>query len=227
MGGKTRLAQALYAASSRAGHRTFVAYGGTPAERASLLALYPESALVDGTERAGTVQPKCIVVCALGLAHPAQPDIDRHMERLAWDSRLLSTLVSNSRDRIHVILVSTVIALVPPRDRAYYAAFKNLAEAVVAASLRDSVGSRMSVLYPGRLVERCGFSRIADLFATPYGSLARRLVAIASADKPVARVVGLDARLWVLAKAVRTLVGAVSPNCGVTPVQARDGLPRI
>lgn len=225
VGGRTRLAQALYAASSEAGLRAFVVYS-SPAERAALLALYPDTALVGSAARPSPSPSVCIVICVFGLVHPAPPDIELHSGRLVREGRLLSELLAVSGDRIHVVLVSTVIALIPPRDRAYYAAFKNLAEAAVAAALRDGSRGRMSVVYPGRLVERRGVSRPVNALATPYVELARRLVHIAVSGRPVARVVGFDARLWIAVKVVQVLLCALLPSGRSMPVQSRDGLPR-
>lgn len=222
LGGKTRLAQAVFAESIRAGRRPRVVCRRL-AERDELMALYPDEVVVDDS-RYSSSRAICIIVCALGLVHPARPDVALHLQNFQDDLRRLSNLAGGAGGDVHIVLVSTVIALIPSRDRAYYAGLKNLTEAAIAALLRDLTSVRLSVVYPGRLVDRR--VGLADMLATPYPVLASTLVKMAGSSGASSRVVGLDARLWLLARVGRVLACAVGPTFPSTPLHLRDGLPR-
>lgn len=224
VGGKTRLAMSLFEAASASGHETFVVYASTD-EHAALQALYPASALLEASQRMEG-RSLCIFVCAFGLAHPGKPDPQRHSERLLQDAALLFALVRTHAGGVHVLLVSTVVALAPPRDRCYYAGFKNLAESVVAAQLQGVEGAMLSVFYPGRLVERRSGSGPTGLLATPYRALARQMVDAARGSSDVNRIVGIDARLWLMVNAIRMILQSIIPSFGKMNLHSRDGLPR-
>lgn len=224
VGGKTRLAMSLFEAASASGRDTFVVYANAD-EHAALLALYPASALLEASQRIEG-RSLCVFVCAFGLAHPEKPDPQRHSERLLHDAALLFALVRTHAGGVHVLLVSTVIALAPPRDRCYYAGFKNLAESVVAAQLQGLAGAMLSVFYPGRLVERRSRSGPAGVLSTPYRTLVRQMVAAARGCSEVNRIVGIDARLWLMANAIRMLLRSMGLSVGTLDLHSRDGISR-
>lgn len=224
VGGKTRLAMSLFEAASASGQETFVVYATTD-EHAALLALYPASALLEAS-RPIEGRSLCVFVCAFGLAHPGKPDPQRHADRLLQDAAWLFGLVRSQAGGVHVLLVSTVIALAPPRDRCYYAGFKNLAESVVAAQLQGIAGAMLSVFYPGRLVARRSGSGLFGLLSTPYRALARQMVETARGSSQASRIVGIDARMWLMVNAMRLLVRSISPSIGNADLHSRDGLPR-
>jgi len=221
-GGRTRLARELHLRATQAGLSTFVLCA-TAAERALLREHYPDDAIVaDLPTSSGHI---AIVMCALGLVHPASPDPERHLGAFIAECRYLSELVSAYDGNIHFVLVSTVIALLPPRERAYYAAFKNLAEATAAATSRTHPGSLFSVLYPGHLVDKRGGHGMSSRLATPYASLVLQLLKTIRSRKQIARVVGVDARLWLVARAFSLLASALRPGLPSTPTESRDGGP--
>lgn len=224
VGGKTRLARALFAAALASGREAFVVHAGAD-ERTALLDLYPASALLEASQ--GIERPTlCIFVCALGLTHPERPDLPRHADRLHRDAALLLALVQSQAAGIHVLLVSTVIALAPPRDRCHYAGFKNLAESVVAAQLQGVEGAMLSVFYPGRLVDRPSAAGMSARLATPHEVLAQKMLRTAAGGRPAQCIVGIDARLWLFFHAARMLIQSVSPRLGAIQLHSRDGLPR-
>jgi len=221
-GGRTRLARELYLQATQAGLSVFVLFASA-GDRAVLLQHYPEGAIVDSLPT--SAREVAVVVCALGLVHPASPDAHAHLGKFAAECETLSELAAGYRGQLHLILVSTVIALLPGRERAYYAGFKNLAEAMAAAACRRCPGSLLSVLYPGHLVEKRGGRGLASLLATPYDRLTLLLVKVIGSKQPTARVVGADARLWVVARAFSLLASALRPGLRITPLQSRDGAP--
>jgi nucleoside-diphosphate-sugar epimerase len=225
VGGKTRLAQALHAQASQRGSAVRV-WCRSGAEQAALRALYPAAdLLVADDAAAGHQQPDaalCVVVCALGVVHPARPDWAHQLDALARDTATLATLLAQQASAPHLVLVSSVLALLPPRDRRHYAGFKNLAEASCATALGQAGGTRLSVVYPGRLVETRRGGPPAAWLATPYTALARRLLQIADGQQPLSQVVGLDARALLLAGLPRLLASALWPRLPELPLALRD-----
>ena len=96
------------------------------------------------------------------------------------------------------MLVSSVVALAPKRDRGHYAGWKNLVESRVREIAAER-GATVSVLYPGRLVAQGPQKRWRDFVHTAYPKLAG-VVETSSNPHPADRIVGLDARLWLLTR---------------------------
>lgn len=230
IGGKTRIAQALVAESNNLGVRIRVV-ARSPEEALVLGNLYPHSSIVNSWQEPtlgiGPNQEVCIIICALGLVHPAPPDLEIDMERFRRDLSHMRDLFREAGASVHAVLVSSVVALVPPRDRAYYATHKNLAESATALLLRSLPSARLSVIYPGHLVEKRTWATVEGLLASPYSSLAKELVTIARCGKQVMRIYGIDARLWLLARILRLALTAVSRNCRGIGLRSRDGRPRV
>ncbi|WP_235737216.1 hypothetical protein [Nocardioides alcanivorans] len=151
-----------------------------------------------------------IHVCALG---PVQSG-DRVEDPTVVERELqaLGDLVTSGSS---VVLVSSVLALAPTRERAHYAGWKNLVEDRLGR-LTTARGARLSVLHPGRLVEP-GQKFFRDFVHTPYPKMAA-LVEQTSNRGPHTRAVGLDARLWLLARGARVassaLVGSATQRDG-------------
>ena len=226
LGGRSRLAQALFAACVEQRIPVQVLYR-SPEERASLLARYPASALFDAwSVPEGAAGSRCLVVCSHGLAHPARPDIATQFGGFERETSELRRVIDLVGPAPHVVLVSTAVALAPPRDRAYYAAFKNLSEAATAFLLCSVPAARLSVVYPGQLAERRRWTGLRALLATPYAALAQRLIRVARKGGPASCVVGLDARLWLLSRAAGLAQAALFSHLPTGPLQLRDGLPR-
>jgi hypothetical protein len=193
------------------------------ADRAALRKHYPDDAIVENLPTSS--REIAVVVCAFGLVHPTSPDAELHLGAFAAECRFLSKLADGHHGQIHIILVSTVIALLPTRERAYYAAFKNLAEAMAAAASRRCAGALFSVLYPGHLVDKRGGRGLSSRLATPYVSLALLLLKTINSKRQIARVVGVDARLWVIARVFNLVADALRPGFRAIPLASRDGAP--
>jgi hypothetical protein len=60
----------------------------------------------------------------------------------------------------------------------------------------------LTVLYPGRLIEQCDGKRPLSFLYTTYRALAKEMVKIKSPQRPLKRIIGIDARLWVATQAI-------------------------
>jgi len=148
-----------------------------------------------------------IFCCALGPIHPdPAPTLDTDARRAARDVDLLTRLVmSNGERAMHVIFVSTVLALAPSRDRYYYAGWKRVLEDKLLWLTESQQRTRLSVIYPGRLVGRETTRRLRYVHTT-YEALAGLMCSV-STGGPRRAVVGLDARLWRLRDPLTVLHG--------------------
>jgi hypothetical protein len=224
IGGKTRLARALAVQARAAGTPVRVLHR-SPAEQTALMPHYPAAELLsaDALAPAGAGHPWLgVVVCALGAVHPGCPAPATDLAEFSREAAALGTLPGALGPGLHVVLVSSVLALAPQRDRSFYGGSKNLAEATCASVLRDHPNARLSVVYPGRLVEARHASQPGSWLATPYRTLSLRLLMLLRHGQPVSRTVGLDARLWLLAAVPRMLCGALLPQQTSAPLAQRD-----
>jgi hypothetical protein len=149
-------------------------------------------------------------VCALGPVHPetAQPSVDSDL--VARDLGLVAQLLDESAGRdVHVVLVSSVLALAPGADRAYYAGWKNVVEEEVARLVEAHSSARLSVLYPGRLLAASDRRRPRHRMHTTFDQLATLMSQVAEGPERT-RIVGLDARAWLLARSASLMVTTLS-----------------
>ena len=151
-----------------------------------------------------------IHVCALGPVHPetALPGADAvNVDR---DLGVVARLLDEAAGRdVHVVLVSSVLALAPAADRAYYAGWKNVVEEELAAMVAEHSSARLSVLYPGRLMAAEERRRPWHRLHTTFERLAARMTQ-AGIGPGRSRLVGLDARAWVLARSFSLLATTFS-----------------
>lgn len=166
---------------------------------ATVVRLYRLDALPRGPVR--------LHLCALGPVQSGDRVETADVER---DLAAVETVLDRAT-QTHVTLVSSVLALAPKADRRHYAGWKCLVEdRVREAAVRR--GASLAVFYPGRLVS--GQERVPkNLVNTRYPRLGS-LVVHSSQLESQSRVVGLDARLWLLARGARLAVGAFSVSGG-------------
>jgi hypothetical protein len=183
------------------------------ADRERLAAIYPQHRVWgdDGApalEIAGRSRI-AVIACALGLIHPEAPNWDRHAPAVKRDLDALTTIVDAcGAAQVHVVYISSVLALAP-RGTAWYGGWKNVVEDAVATTVAEHPGARLSVLFPGRLIPRRGAALPESLLSTTFGALARQVGGIVAGDRPVRRIVGLDARAWLTLRSVAALVRIV------------------
>ncbi|MCW2768989.1 MAG: hypothetical protein JWR27_422 [Aeromicrobium sp.] len=212
VGPRTRLGHALVTAAVQRGE-SVIAVARHEADAIALTGSGAEIVLAaDHVEPHG--RPVRILVCALGPVHPTDPgtpvdpiaDTSAVDRDLAIVDRLLAAAPTAA-----VVLVSTVIALAPGPDRRYYGGWKNVVERAlreVAARHRAEV----SVLYPGRLVADVSVTRPWHRLYTRYTRLVRLVESAAAA--PRSRVVGLDARMWLVLRGISVALGSVTGSAG-------------
>ena len=164
----------------------------------------PASALPSGHRRV------VICACAAGLIHPRKADWATDVSEADRDIRLHLQILANYRSvPVHLIFVSTVLAL-SPRGTAHYAGWKNVLLGTLAESVAEHPRGRLSVLYPGRLVERRTPAQLLSFTHGTFEQLAARIVRIAATDLPCRRVVGLDAHLWLMLRGLPTWLATLT-----------------
>lgn len=169
----------------------------------------PVSALPPGHRRV------VLCACAVGLIHPRKADWAADVAEADRDLRLLLQLLAHyESDPVHVIFVSTVLAL-SPRGTAHYAGWKNVMLGTLSEAVAGHPRRRLSVLYPGRLVERRTPAHLLGLTHGTFEQLAARIDRIATTDRPCRRVVGLDAHLWLMLRGLPTWLATL-------PLATRD-----
>lgn len=204
-GPRTRLGHALLARPRHPGeHRVVLArHDGDSAALTSydaeVLSTEADKAQVQDAIPAGG--PLLVQVCALGPLHPGVADQARDSANVARDLGALGRVLEAAGGRpTRVVLVSTVLALAPQVDRGYYGGWRGIVEQELRQLVSDrSPGAGVSVLYPGRLTGTRDPVHPSSLSYTSYRKLAE-LADRAAASTPQSRVVGLDARIWLLSR---------------------------
>jgi hypothetical protein len=151
--------------------------------------------------------------CALGPIHPGEPEWGAHARAVDRDVGVVASALSAYAEcAVHVVFVSSVLALVPPRaERRYYAGCKNVIEAALRQLVARHRGAAMSVVYPGRLLAARSIRRPGSLLHTSFSQLAATLCRIGSGGRQRRCMVGCDARLLALASSAAGAVRALLP----------------
>lgn len=203
-GPRTQLAGALLAlATDQAWDTVLVARDRVEAQ--ALTAAYPGTPVLQaGAEAAEfprATQEVAIVCCGFGVIHPETVCVAEHWQRHERDLNTLRRVVRLYQQvPVHAIFVSSVVALGPPRRRAYYGGWKSLSEGAIGALLRGCPHARFSVFFPGRLVDKRSLGQLDSLLATRYEHLAKIILEVIRDGRARNRLVGMDARLWLLAR---------------------------
>lgn len=143
-----------------------------------------------------------VYVCALGPSHPvaaAADDEERYERELDLVRRVVRAAVA-AQVPVHALHVSSVIALAPSGDRLHYGGWKQRVERELRAVLStEGATHELAVVHPGRLVHDHDRGRPQQRLHTRYRDLAD-VCAEAVRDDGSCRVIGPDARLWLLAR---------------------------
>ncbi|MCX6408093.1 MAG: hypothetical protein NTV28_14345 [Propionibacteriales bacterium] len=156
-----------------------------------------------------------VAVCALGPVHPGVPDHDRDVAGLRRDLGLLRRVLGAADGRpVRIVLVSSVVALAPTPDRRYYGGAKSLVEQLLLELVAAHPHARLDVLYPGRLLAAGERTRPWHRLHARFDRVAALVEQALRSSQPVGRrrVVGLDARLWLLVRSLSLVVQAVRPG---------------
>jgi hypothetical protein len=210
-GPKTRLARSLLNSTAWSEHPEFILVARNPEEAVELEAEFPSASVhrpwSGGGALPGKAERVAVICCAIGVIHKGDPLVERDVEAALSDHRALQAIVDIHVDAtIHLLMVSSVLALAPRPERDHYAGWKNVQQEWLRLLGRRSPKVKTSILYPGRLVEHRG---PRDLLSTSYAGLARKLIVLAEGTEAVERVLGLDARLWLLARSLSLIKSAM------------------
>ena len=127
------------------------------------------------------------------------------------DCRTLGAILRGySELPLHLVFVSSALALCPRPGREYYAGWKNVAEGLVRQMAAGSNVACLSVFYPGRLVERKEPLRPGSWLHSSYEELAEALVSLVRQNRSRVAVFGLDARLWLTLQAFKLAWSALT-----------------
>jgi len=216
LGPRTRLARALIRSPAWPREPTFALVARARGDAEELKEREPEALVVLPEEVPSVVSRAegevATVACAWGPIHPGDAWREEALESGLRDARTVRNILRASGARPHhLIVVSSALALAPRTERRFYTGWKNLIEGMSVRYARESPGARLSVVYPGRLIQRRSLLRPASLLHTPYSTLAARLArAAAGGRSSPRRIVGIDARLLLAARAVRAALAACS-----------------
>lgn len=207
MAPRTRLAASLLALSDPDRDRAIVVRHDADERWAA--ETHPEIARVrtDAAEPLAAAYDEVVVhACALG-AMTAVPTstLAGDSAALVRDIDFISRLVDQGTPSVHVVFVSTVLALSPRRERQYYAGWKCIAEYELVRRFRANPAVRVSVVYPGRITEERSLRAPKSMIYTPYDVLAARLDRLGRDAGETRQVVGADARAWLAVRGIRTI----------------------
>ena len=214
-GPRTRLGHALLARPRQSGERRVVVArheddaAALKTYDATVLPVEADPTAISNTVAAGSAL--VVQICSLGPLHPGTARQAKDSADVTRDLAAIGRVIAAAGDRpTHVVLVSTVLALAPVVDRAYYAGWRGLVEQELRELVAErSPAAQLSVLYPGRLTERRDVAHPASLMYTTYRRLAE-LVDRAGHSESQSRLVGLDARAWLLARSASLGLSSVT-----------------
>lgn len=203
-GPRTRLAGALIERATARSHRALLV-ARDEAEQSWCRSRHPEAASLaawrDDSRLEDSDAPTGFALCGFGPIRPAEPVFARDAAALLRDLGLLERLLRGCR-RARVVFVSSVLALWPRPERAYYAGFKAVALDALSEVVAAAPGASLSALFPGRLVDERSWRRPASLLHTSYRKVAARVLDSVESAAPRRALVGADARLFACARGV-------------------------
>ena len=189
-----------------------------PRESRSLSSRHPRALVVNGWESEWSLpsgfDSAVVCCCALGLIHPREPEWRADADMTTRDFNILERVVSLlAGSKVHLIFISSVLALSPEGKNLYYAGWKNVIDARISRIIVSHPHCRLSVFYPGRLVKKGGSGRIALMLHASYERMAKGVSRVARSSRSRRAIVGLDARMWLamqgVAKVLTALTGRV------------------
>jgi hypothetical protein len=216
IGPQTRLAAALLQSSSWEKDTTFVLVARSAREYDRLRLAHPGLAVHPAWQpdapRLQPARPVAVLCCAFGMIHVELPNAAVDLQRVSSDYRVLDSIVQQCADQpLHLVFISSVLALCPRSGREYYAGWKNVAEGLVRHTA-SGPRATVSVFYPGRLVDLKTVRRPQSFLHTSYRELAERLVKHVRRNQPREAVVGWDSRLWLVRRSLGLIWSALTPR---------------
>jgi hypothetical protein len=205
IGPQTRLAKAVLSSSSWGSETTFLLVARNIGEYEAAKLAHPRAALYRAWEPEARLleedEAVAVLCCAFGVIHPGAVAASADLQKTGADYLTLETILRKYSDLpMHLVLISSVLALCPIPGREYYAGWKNVVEALVRERAEKHRTVRLSVFYPGRLIETARLDRPSAFLHTSYHRMAEHVVSAVHKKQCLNVVVGLDARLWLAAR---------------------------
>jgi hypothetical protein len=205
LGPQTRLAAAVLGSAAWGTETTFAVLARNADDCDAATRIRPGVTLHRAGEPSSSLpnekQAVAIVCCAFGVIHPGAPHLSNDLDRARADAEAVDAIARRYAGLpLHVVFVSSVLALSPRPGREYYTGWKNVGEALVRQAAETGAHAYVSVFYPGRLTEGRGPG--LSLLYTGYSQLAAAIVDAVSRKRSGNRIVGLDARLWLVRRSL-------------------------
>ena len=214
IGPQTRLAKAVLNSSSWRSGTTFLLVARHAEEYEALALAHPRAVAYRGWDPESPMPDAdavAVVCCAFGMIHPAAVAASADLRKIGTDYVTLERIVRRYSERpVHVVLISSVLALCARPGREYYAGWKNVVEGLVRHAAEGGQRRHVSLFYPGRLVDTTPRASARVFPHTSYPTLAEKVVTAVQESCPVNSVVGLDARLWLMLRSVGLLWSALT-----------------
>lgn len=206
LGPQTRVAKSLLS-SGQMSQAEVLLFARHQREAEELSAVYPHAIIAPAWETHAPVLQRYekigVLCCALGVIHPTSSNFFFDVDVALRDLRNLEWLLrAYPEASVHVVFVSSVLALAPDRGREYYGGWKSVIMGVLSQLLQDYPKAWFSVLFPGRLVERRSLTLPLSILYTSYSTVARILLKTLTSNAPRHAIVGLDARLWLIKRGI-------------------------
>lgn len=161
-----------------------------------------------------------VVIAALGPIHPTDADaaspFTEDAARVEAEIHALTRVLAAARAAgvaVSVVFVSTVLALAPGRRRRYYGGWKSLMEQLVEEAVERSSDGTLSVIHPGRIRTDESPLRPWQRVHASYARVAASVLA-ASSGPPQRRLVGVDARIWLVVRSISFALASLKPVSG-------------
>ncbi len=214
LGPRTSLGQAVLA-NGWAKTKQLLLIARTIEEQDSLSSLYPRATVALASVAQWPELKKyssvAVCCCALGIIHPKEPEWENDIAATSRDLRIIEqVLESCDGQSVDVLFVSSVVAVTSKRSGRYYAGWKRLLEGAMAGLVGRYPNAKLSAVNPGRLTERRLVSSPQTWLQTPYDTLAGIMIRIMESKRATQRVIGIDSRLLLLARAVRLTFSALT-----------------
>lgn len=199
LGARTRLGRAFLAQTPAHQHILLARH---PVDAAALRAEFPTAQIqLSSDPFPQPYSAVTIVACALGLIHPKNSSWQEERDAADRDlAAIAAILAAYPSARVHVIYISSILALTPRRT-AWYSGWKNVIDGALIHLTSGHASALLSVLYPGQLREK---KSLATFLFTTFDALATEIVALIPAPAPHRRIVGRDARLYLLVRGLPT-----------------------
>ncbi len=209
-GPRTRIAQAVLQRNEITNGKTLVLVARHDAEADEMRQKYPLSIIADRCDVIKLLAPArsvTILCCAAGPIHVPDAGFRSEKPDSFEDVKSIENIINFYRNAdLNFILISSVLALSPNRNRSAYAGWKLYLEGTISQHLQQCSSSRLQILYPGRLIGKKTFTNPPSICYSTFDFVAACISIADSQVQSSRRLIGLDARIWLLINRVLALL---------------------